>query len=411
MHAAIEQLRFYNRTCGIRSGPYLTFRGVADNWAVWNVTVIERLNNSDLIVTIKAHYTHGRTRCEGYIASIYGSRCRDDKAKRATMSSRRAEQLRLAPVADGSYRIIFDREGGCNRFLSMSDVCATKYSRILSRDAGRRSRWIFTEVQQNEEELAPVGYVSDWINNLVHVCYDADLENCIPVSNGFRYPTGIAVTPSLVLIANKNDSIPSISVCTDRSLRSCSKVYAKPFVNPTGIAVLGDTVYITNPDSNTVDKCSISGDTLVNCRRMSNGFSWPWGVTARDGAVYITNYFDDTISVCDISLSLCQKYTDLESLNDPSSISFDGSTAYITNFGDNSIAKCTFEGGGVLDCEPKIVNPNKFSRPMDIKVKSSRYYVANFDRDLDVSICNDDMLASCQRGAPQVGAAAGLAIL
>lgn len=145
----IEQLRYYNRTCGLKAGPYLSPKGTADSWAVWNVTIPDYSpGNENYLATIKAAYQDGNERCSGYIATRFGSECRDAKAKRATMSETRAETWRLATLADGmSFRIIVpSRSGGCSRFLSVSSACDVKYTRIYTTDVGPRSRWRFSPV-------------------------------------------------------------------------------------------------------------------------------------------------------------------------------------------------------------------------------------------------------------------------
>ena len=408
-----EQLRFYNRTCGLRAGPYLTELGTADNWAIWNVTIRGRDERGQALISIQAAYPYNNEKCSGYVATRYGSVCTDAKAKRATMSSRRIEEWRLAPVGGDSYRIIVDsRDGGCNRFLSASGSCDVKYSRILTSDSGPRSRWTFHAVDLRPEETQPpdrdpVAYVTDVASNIVSVCYDADLTDCVRRQGPFHTPYGVAVSNAgLVLVANYNDSIPSVTVC-DRDLTTCNKAYGKPFVKPTGIAVVGTTVYITNHPTNTVDVCFISEGTLVNCGRRTNNFASPYGVTVRDGSVYIANFGDSTISVCDVSLSLCQKFSDVDNIDMPTSIAFDGATAYITNYRGGDVARCIF--APEFSCE-KIAN-TIFDIPFDMAIKNSRYYVVNKNGPMGVSVCVDSNLITCRPTSAQTLQPAGIEVL
>ena len=147
--AATKYLGFYNRSCTTdQVGPYLRDVNSAQTWVQWSLTDRGVADNGQQLVYVQTYYRNENARCDGFLVTKPGSSCSNAAAEGATVLSDRRTTWRLAPIADGSYRIIVQyRSSKCYRFLSASDACGIDRVGLAFSDVGPRQRWWIMPVE------------------------------------------------------------------------------------------------------------------------------------------------------------------------------------------------------------------------------------------------------------------------
>ena len=120
----------------------------------------------------------------------------------------------------------------------------------------------------------------------------------------------------------------SVAVCLDsgNSLTSCSIPPGfDTFGRLSGVAVVGNYMYVANINSDTVDTCLLaSPDVLQSCTTRT-GFSQPSGIAIFGGKAYVTNLLSNTVSICPLlsggaELGSCSTFAD--TFSKPTGIAF-----------------------------------------------------------------------------------------
>lgn len=102
--------------------------------------------NGQQLVNIQNYYPSGAL-CVGNLATYAKGDCINEFSTGVLIAGSRSTTWRLAPLPDGSFRIVVQsREGGCYRFLSASDSCSESRVSLTTEDYGARQRWYFVEV-------------------------------------------------------------------------------------------------------------------------------------------------------------------------------------------------------------------------------------------------------------------------
>ena len=92
-----------------------------------------------------------------------------------------------------------------------------------------------------------------------------------------------------------------VSICQDSgaSLTSClTTPGGGAFNGPSGLAVAGTYLYVTNTNANTVSTCPLTSPNVLGACTTRSGFSGPTGVTIFRGQAYVTNSASNTVSYC-----------------------------------------------------------------------------------------------------------------
>lgn len=214
-------------------------------------------------------------------------------------------------------------------------------------------------------------YVSNWSGNSISLCYiqSGNLTQCLisAVSKTFVNPEALAINDNTLFVANIGGGISSCVINgTTGELSNCinassvnDAIYA-----PDGISIQtngSDTyAFISNSGPEQfhqgVTVCNVSGQLLSNCSftQGNASFSIPSDLAINGDTLYITNFSSNTLQTtyCAIPVtpnSICTAGEGIISgtanlLNEPEGISFANISginyAYFTNHGNNTITVC-----------------------------------------------------------------------
>jgi hypothetical protein len=190
---------------------------------------------------------------------------------------------------------------------------------------------------------------------------------------GMTYPTGIAISGDSMFVTNSgNDTISKVTNLT--GVLSIDYNWANGFSNPTGIAISGDSMFVTNIGNGQISKLTnLSGIPSID-HNWANGFSELRGIAIIGDTIYVTN--GNSIS----------KITDLS--QNPPSITYDwangfsglrgitisGDSMFVTNY--KRISKLTN-----LSQNPPSINyqwATGFTDPTDIAISGDSMFVINY---------------------------------
>jgi DNA-binding beta-propeller fold protein YncE len=158
------------------------------------------------------------------------------------------------------------------------------------------------------------------------------------------------------------------------------------------------TNFYSNPLENTVTKCSIDNDGMLNSCENANatGLDHPIGITLNpaENKAYIANLLANTVSMCTINsngnFSSCTDSGAGNIFNEPMGIAVSptNDVAYITNYGNNTISKCLINtsNGTFYSCSN---TGSGFAYPQTIVINHAQTfaYIGNINFSLPVSKC------------------------
>ena len=180
-------------------------------------------------------------------------------------------------------------------------------------------------------------------------------------------PGGVAISPDAsvaYVMSINNNKVFACAMDDDGYLSACTETSDSTFSNPQGTAVSvgGTSVYVVNGGATQggamVTKCTVQGTAVTNCAAMGPGpsadVSIPTGIAISGGTMFVTQngaasvqacLFDGTGTAADLD---CCILSVLPTGTVPFgiAISGDGSTAYITDYGNVAVLKCDVDGDG-----------------------------------------------------------------
>lgn len=213
--------------------------------------------------------------------------------------------------------------------------------------------------------VAAVGtkvYVTNGASNTVSVINAATntLVDTIPVG---VYPRGIKAHGTDLYVANYGDPNYSggnyISVI-DSVSDSVTDTIVLPAGSdgPRGVAVLGDTLYVTNYRSNTVSVINTATNAVSDTVDVGDG---PRGVVGYNGKVYVENFDAGTLSVIDTGTNTVT--LELPVGHSPSGMSVVGNDIFLSSFQDGVIRVFDTATGGLEMEEEQGSNPTSSNTP------------------------------------------------
>ena len=217
-------------------------------------------------------------------------------------------------------------------------------------------------------------YVSNWDGNSISLCYinsGGDLQHCLvsAVSNTFANPEALAVGGDFLFVANIGGGMSSCAIDSiTGELSNCknatNNLNAAQIYAPDGIKISGSTAYISNagglnPLHEGVTACTVGSGDLTACAftQGNANFSTPSDLALLTDTVYVTNFQSVYTTYCQAAGGLCGTSGTVNTsppdlLNEPeglfitrfSSIDY----AYFTNHGNNTVTLCQVTTGPSL---------------------------------------------------------------
>ena len=151
-------------------------------------------------------------------------------------------------------------------------------------------------------------FVTNQFQNTVTMCDLSDgndVTNCANTGNLFSFPRGILVHPEGTRISALNfweNKVVSCNITAD-GLSGCTKTGAL-LNGPSGMALMGNRVFITNDFGQSVVVCRIDGPTYADCvTNFRTELSRPFGIGIHEGQkkFYVANTGSHSVSVCGIT--------------------------------------------------------------------------------------------------------------
>ena len=150
-------------------------------------------------------------------------------------------------------------------------------------------------------------------------------------------------------------------------------------LNPSGIAVSGSNLFVTNPATGKIGEYNASTGAVVNAALVS-GLNDPWGIAVSGSNLFVTNYTTGKIGEYNASTgavvnpSLVSVSIDQYG-NGPTGIAVSGSNLFVANVGFGTIGEYNATTGAVVNA----ALVSGLSYPTGIAVSWSNLFVANSD--------------------------------
>lgn len=227
--------------------------------------------------------------------------------------------------------------------------------------------------------------------------------DCVDTA-GFYAPIGVAVAGNTVYVANYKT--PSVDVCkvVDGTLTSCIPTTDPVITSPSSIAIVGTKAYMPNNIESTMATCEINGAALTSCS--TTAFSGlvlnePSGILNIGGYIYVLSYQTSKVSICGINSASCTDYSDSLFLG-PLRAAADstGSIIYITNLIPNGSSKYTVVACDVTSSGATVGNcavawESLDLNPRGIFIKGSTVYLGITTGDVLVCSVVGKTFSSC----------------
>ena len=217
---------------------------------------------------------------------------------------------------------------------------------------------------------------------------------------GWRAPAGgcVAPVPPQPNYAYVSNRIPPssgrgyVSICPvsgNTTLGACTTSFgSRTFELPGGVAVSSGT-YLYVADSSTVSICPITAAdgslgactvTTANDGGGASTLSGPTGLAISGGYLYITNQVSSRVSICPLlhggALGPCTSGTGNGLFSAPNGIAISGASAWVTNFANTkAVVVCPIEAGGALGTCTPAAPDGVFFEPAGIAVSGGYAYV------------------------------------
>jgi hypothetical protein len=211
-----------------------------------------------------------------------------------------------------------------------------------------------------------------------------------------------STTPTAYIVNAGNDTVSRCAIAADGSLSGCRDAGAVGFTALTSIAIKGSNAYITSNGSAKLVRCAIAAadGSFSSCIDAGvGGLSSPYGVDVNGSFLYVSdngNFIIRCVIASDGTLSDCRNSGATTSLDSPENVLFAGSSAYVVNYGGNSITRCTHnaQDGSLSACGAAA---GGLSDPEGGAIKGSMLYIANSSGTdvIQCTIADDGSLSGC----------------
>jgi len=192
--------------------------------------------------------------------------------------------------------------------------------------------------------------------------------------------------------------------------------------NPVAIAVLNNILYVTNvsnsPSLSYISQCTLVAGSITSCSTPptpSGGWNLlnPRGIAIFNNILYIPNYDSSVVTQCNLdgsgSISSCAVTTPSGgwNLNKPRVIAIANSIAYIVN-GGGTITQCTIDGSGSITSCVVPSTPSggwQLSAALGIAIVNNIAYMSNFNTNVvtQCTINGSGSITSCSIPATPSG--------
>ncbi|MDM5223628.1 hypothetical protein QUF86_23450 [Peribacillus sp. NJ11] len=241
-------------------------------------------------------------------------------------------------------------------------------------------------------------------------------------------PTGLAITGTTVYVANQFDNnvaifdiiLPGGPILPPNPIR-VGDFGVGLISQPTGLAITGNTLYVSNSGDNSLVIYDISlPSNPIPLSKFGGGdlpgvFNDPNGLAITGNILYVSNSGDDTVAIFDISspgfLSLLGQVND-GNLSGPTGLTTTGTTLYAANFNNSRVDIYDI----IVPNDP--VHVGEFGAgdligPQGLAITDTTLYVANFNNstvEIYDSIVPNDPIRIRDFGAGVLNGPFGLAV-
>ncbi len=222
------------------------------------------------------------------------------------------------------------------------------------------------------------------------------------MSTGWRGPTGLAFSGSYAYVANSgNDTVFRCNVTPEGGFAAC-EFSVGGFTVPNSITINdADTFsYMTNGGDSSVSRCSVDVTGMSSCQKFF-GFNAPRDVVRHGSFAFIANRDSDNIIRCSVNeitgdLSACAAAA--SGFNDPMGLGINrNNDLYVTNFGGNSVSKCSIAADGSLSGCAVVGAGFTGPRDIDFTADGQDAYITNFSGSniFRCAVLSDGVLTGC----------------
>ena len=218
-----------------------------------------------------------------------------------------------------------------------------------------------------------IAYITNSLVNMVACVDDGSLSESTNVGHT---PLGVAVSPlgDVVYVTNHNGNTVSVISTATNQVVSTIEVG----ISPTGVAASpkGDLVYVANYGSGSVSVINATLRHVIASIRTGSG---PSGVAVGpDGRIlYVTGYLSDKVSIIDTETRITAATVDVGLEPYGVAVSPSGTVVYVANFGSNTVSAIDASTHKVIGTVAVGLNPAGLA----LDPAGEKLYVTNFGGD------------------------------